>query len=192
LIVGKFNLGQLYEKIGFNKEIISRGRYAELLAAEQRPFRPDEAELFAKSAQNAYKQFRDKAAFSRSMPVDKMEEVAQGRVWTGNDAASRGLVDTIGGFSRAIAIAKLKANIPQDRQVSLVELSRSSPSLPEILSGIGNTLVGVDTTLKELLRELSISDGVQARMDGIMFQRLEGYSYANPIFTLIKDYLSSL
>lgn len=192
VVTGKFNLGQLYEKIGFNKEIISRGRYAELLAAEQRPFRPDEAELFAKSAQNAYKQFRDKAAFSRSMPVDKMEEVAQGRVWTGNDAASRGLVDAIGGFSRAIAIAKLKANIPQDRQVSLVELSRSSPSLPEILSGIGNTLVGVDTTLKELLRELSISDGVQARMDGIMFQRLEGYSYANPIFTLIKDYLSSL
>lgn len=77
-------------------------------------------------------------------------------------------------------------------QVTLVELSRSSPSLPEILSGIGNTLVGVDITLKELLRELSISEGVQARMDGIMFQRLEGYSYANPIFTLIKDYLSSL
>lgn len=46
-----------------------------------------------------------------------MEEVAQGRVWTGKDAASRGLVDAIGGLSRAVAIAKLKANIPQDRQV---------------------------------------------------------------------------
>lgn len=39
LLAGKFNLGKLYEKIGFNKEIISRGRYAELTAAEQRPFR---------------------------------------------------------------------------------------------------------------------------------------------------------
>lgn len=46
-----------------------------------------------------------------------MEKVAQGRVWTGNDAASHGLVDAIGGLSRAVAIAKLKANIPQDRQV---------------------------------------------------------------------------
>ena len=46
-----------------------------------------------------------------------MEEVAQGRVWTGKDAISHGLVDAIGGISRAIAIAKLKANIPQDRQV---------------------------------------------------------------------------
>lgn len=46
-----------------------------------------------------------------------MEEITQGRVWTGNDAASRGLVDAIGGFSRAVAIAKHQANIPQDKQV---------------------------------------------------------------------------
>lgn len=42
-----------------------------------------------------------------------MQEIAQGRVWTGNDAASQGLVDAIGGFSRAVAIAKHKAKIPQ-------------------------------------------------------------------------------
>uniref|UniRef100_A0A6M2FAT7 Peptidase S49 domain-containing protein n=1 Tax=Populus davidiana TaxID=266767 RepID=A0A6M2FAT7_9ROSI len=192
VVTGKFSLGKLYEKIGFNKEIISRGKYAELLAADQRPLRPDEAELFAKSAQNAYEQFRDKAAFSRSMPVDKMEEVAQGRVWTGQDAASRGLVDAIGGFSRAVAIAKQKANIPQDRQVMLVELSRPSPTLPEILSGIGSSVVGAERTLKELLQDLAFSEGVQARMDGILFQGLEEASYDNPILTLIKDYLGSL
>ncbi|XP_038688077.1 serine protease SPPA, chloroplastic [Tripterygium wilfordii] len=191
VVTGKFCLGKLYEKIGFNKEIISRGRFAELLAAEQRPFRPDEAELFAKSAQNAYKQFRDKAAFSRSMSVEKMEEVAQGRVWAGKDAVDRGLVDVIGGFSRAIAIAKQKANIPKHERVTLVELSRPSPTLPEVVSSIGNTVVGVDATLKELLQDLTFSEGVQARMEGIMFQRLEGASY-NPIFALMKDFLSSL
>lgn len=47
-----------------------------------------------------------------------MEEVAQGRVWAGKDAASRGLVDAIGGLSRAVAIAKQKANIPLNRKVS--------------------------------------------------------------------------
>ncbi|XP_057736900.1 serine protease SPPA, chloroplastic [Arachis stenosperma] len=192
VVTGKFNLGKLYEKIGFNKEVISRGRYAEVLAAEQRPFRPDEAELFAKSAQHAYKQFRDKAALSRSMTVDKMEEVAQGRVWTGNDAASRGLVDAIGGLSRAIAIAKSKANIPQDREVTLVEISRPSPSLPQILLGVGSSLIGAEQTLKELLQGLTFSEGVQARMDGIMFQTLEGSPYTNPILSIIKDYLSSL
>ncbi|XP_047163213.1 serine protease SPPA, chloroplastic-like isoform X1 [Vigna umbellata] len=192
VVTGKFNLGKLYEKIGFNKEIISRGRYAELLAAEQRPFRPDEAALFAESARHAYKQFRDKAALSRSMTVEKMEEVAQGRVWTGNDAASRGLVDAIGGLSRAIAIAKVKANIPQDSQVTLVEISRPSPSLPEILLGVGSSLVGADRMVKELLQGMTFSDGVQARMDGIMFQTLEEYPFGNPILSIIKSYLSSL
>ncbi|XP_077221850.1 serine protease SPPA, chloroplastic-like [Tasmannia lanceolata] len=192
VVTGKFILNKLYERIGFNKEIISKGKYAELLAAEQRPFRPDEAELFAKSAQNAYKQFRDKAAFSRSMTVDQMEEIAQGRVWTGKDAASLGLVDAIGGMSRAVAIAKLKADIPQDQKVTLVEVSKTSASLPEIISGIGNSLFGVESTVKELLQDLTSSDRVQARMDGIMFERLEGVSYSNPIFQLIKDCLSSL
>lgn len=77
-------------------------------------------------------------------------------------------------------------------QVTVVEISRPSPSLPEILSGVGNSLTGVDRTLKELLQGLTFSDGVQARMDGIMFQRLEGYPSANPILSIIKDYLSSL
>lgn len=155
-------------------------------------YRPDEAELFAKSARHAYKQFRDKAALSRSMTVEKMEEVAQGRVWTGNDAASHGLVDAIGGLSRAIAIAKVKANIPQDSQVTLVEISRSSPSLPELLLGVGSSLVGADRMVKELLQGMTFSDGVQARMDGIMFQTLEEYPFGNPILSIIKDYLSSL
>lgn len=76
-----------------------------------------------------------------------------------------------------------------------MELSRPRPTLPEILRGLalGNTLVGVDTTLNELsLQDLTFSHGVQARMDGIMLEKLEGYPHANPILALIKDYLSSL
>lgn len=46
-----------------------------------------------------------------------MEQAAQGRVWVGQDAASLGLIDAIGGLSRAVAIAKQKANIPLERQV---------------------------------------------------------------------------
>ncbi|MFS7900458.1 putative peptidase S49, ClpP/crotonase-like domain superfamily [Helianthus anomalus] len=114
LFTAKFNFGKLHEKIGFNKEIVSTGRYAELFSAD-RSFRPDEEKLFAERAQNMYKQFRDKAACSRSMSVDTMEEIAQGRVWTGKDASYRGLVDAIGGFSRAV-------NIPQKKEVDEFEM----------------------------------------------------------------------
>uniref|UniRef100_A0A0D6R6D8 Peptidase S49 domain-containing protein n=1 Tax=Araucaria cunninghamii TaxID=56994 RepID=A0A0D6R6D8_ARACU len=196
VVTGKFNLNSLYERIGFNKEIISRGRFAEL-DAEQRPFRPDEEELFAKSAQNAYKQFRDKAAFSRSMSVDKMEAVAQGRVWTGKAASSLGLVDAIGGFSRAVAIAKEKAGIPLEKKVSLVELSRGSPSLLEFISGGADALASIlslirlDESVKDLFEEFSPS-GVQARMDGIICQLLGEHRDGQVFLKLIKDYLSSI
>jgi protease-4 len=52
------------------------------------------------------------------MQIEKMEDVAQGRVWTGKAALERGLVDAIGGISRAVAIAKQKAGIADDQQVS--------------------------------------------------------------------------
>ncbi|MCI20887.1 protease 4-like, partial [Trifolium medium] len=69
----------------------------------------------------------DYGALPTPYEVDQMKKVAHGRIWTGKDAASHGLVDAIGGISCAVAIAKLKANIPQNRQVTLVELSRSGP-----------------------------------------------------------------
>lgn len=76
-------------------------------------------------------------------------------------------------------------------QVSVVELSRPSTSLPEVLSGIGSSLAGADRTLKELLNDVASSDGIQARMDGVMFEKLGAAAYTNPLFLLIKDCLSS-
>lgn len=77
-------------------------------------------------------------------------------------------------------------------QVTLVELSRPSSTLPELLSGIGSSIVGVDQTLRELLQGLASADGVQARMDGIMFQGSENTSHSNALMSLIKAYLSSI
>ncbi|EES05594.1 hypothetical protein BDA96_04G269100 [Sorghum bicolor] len=190
VVTGKFCLQKFYERIDFNKEILSKGRYAELNAADQRPLRPDEAELFEKSAQNAYALFRDKAAMSRSMSVDQMEIVAQGRVWSGHDAFSRGLVDSVGGLSQALAIAKQKANIPKDKKIQLVEVSKPSPSLPEILSGIGGSLLGVDRAVKGVLQDMTTLSGVQARMDGILFENLGDMSGENQLLLLVKDIMN--
>ncbi|KAM0018993.1 putative peptidase S49, ClpP/crotonase-like domain superfamily [Helianthus debilis subsp. tardiflorus] len=186
-----YNSEKLFEKIGLNKEVISKGRYAELFT-DNRPFRPDEEKLVAERAQNIYEHFRDKAACSRSMSVEEMEEIAQGRVWSGKDAASRGLVDAIGGFSRAVAIAKHKANIPQKKEVTLVELSKPSLSIQKILFGMLSSAIGIDKTLKHLQGDFATSDGVQARMDGAMFHGSGGSSSAVPNFSFLKDYIASL
>ncbi|KAJ0829348.1 putative peptidase S49, ClpP/crotonase-like domain superfamily [Helianthus annuus] len=187
----KFNMEKLYEKIGYNEDVVSKGRYAELYT-DARPFRPDEEKLFAEQAQYMYKQFLDDAARSRSMSVDEMEEVAQGRVWTGKDAASRGLVDAIGGFSRAVAIAKHKANIPHNKKVTLVELSKPSLSLRKILLSMLGAAIGIEATLKHLKDNFAMRDGVQARMDVTMLHGSEGSSFADPNFSFLKDCLPYL
>ena len=68
IVAGKFSLAELYKRAGFSKEIISRGKFAEL-NADNRSFTEEEEDYFAKSAMHAYKTFRDKAALSRKMPV---------------------------------------------------------------------------------------------------------------------------
>lgn len=60
------------------------------------------------------------------------------------------------------------------------------------MSGIGSSVIGIDSTFKQLMDGLTFRDGVQARMDGIMFQRSEGSSFASTIFNLLKDYLKVL
>lgn len=201
VVTGRFSLEKLYEKIGYTKEVISRGKFAEL-DAEQRPLRPDEKDFFAKSAQGAYKRFRDKAALSRSMEIEKMEEIAQGRVWTGKAAKERGLVDTIGGISKAVAIAKQKAGIPQEKKVSLIELSKRTVSFSDVLrsgvavvSSLGKMLSmeGRYEVFKELAQHRAIledlyAQGVQARMENVI---IEGSNGDWRTFFIISDILQS-
>ncbi|KAG2432803.1 hypothetical protein HXX76_008537 [Chlamydomonas incerta] len=156
VVTGKFNLSELYAKIGYNKELISWGRFAELLA-DNRSFSREEAELFDASAQHAYESFRNKAAASRDMAVDDMQAVAQGRVWSGNAALKVKLVDALGGVNRAIALARHAAGIPADERVTVVELGKVRPS-PTALIG-GGAMAGA-VMLTSLLRGQSPADAL--------------------------------
>src|SRR5208282_3927315 len=61
-----------------------------------------------------YREFTEKAAAGRRMPVERMHELARGRVWTGADAAANGLVDELGGLAAAAEIARRRAGLPAD------------------------------------------------------------------------------
>lgn len=74
-----------------------------------------------------------------------------------------------------------------------MELSRPSTSLPELLGGFGSSSIAeADKAIKELLQVRASFDGIQARMEGTMLEQLDGGSQVSIIFTMIKDYLSSL
>ena len=136
VITGKFSFEHLYAKLGFVKEIISRGKYAESLV-ETRSFSVEEKELFDRQAEHAYQSFRNKAALSRGMEIEQMQERAQGRVWSGKDAFDQGLVDGLGGVDRAVRVARALAGIQESDKVAVREVSFGKKSPLELVTSGG-------------------------------------------------------
>jgi len=116
---GKFVTTGSLEKLGANIEATSRGKHAEIYSPDRR-FTAEERAKISESMQVVYDQFIERTAAARHMTPEKVDEVAQGRVWTGEQARQIGLVDELGGLYKAIDMAKQRARIPADEEVSLV------------------------------------------------------------------------
>ncbi|HXD72327.1 MAG TPA: signal peptide peptidase SppA [Vicinamibacterales bacterium] len=116
---GKIVTGGTYEKLGAHIESTSIGRNAEL-DSPVRPFNPEELKKVQEQLQAFYDGFVEKVAQSRHTTPEKVDAIAQGRVWTGRQARENGLVDSLGGLDAAIAIAKQRAKLPADADVEIV------------------------------------------------------------------------
>jgi protease-4 len=101
----RLDLTQLAANYGVNVQHVSSGD----LAAVYQPLAPMSRKMkrqVADSIDRHYAGFKDVVATGRDLPVDYVELIAQGRVWTGDQAKTNGLVDELGGLTRAIAYAK--------------------------------------------------------------------------------------
>jgi protease-4 len=137
---GKFVTGGTYEKFGANIESVIIGRNAGIESPE-RPFTESERQKLREQITDFYNGFIQKVAASRKMPVERVDQLARGRVWTGAQARERGLVDALGGLDRAVALAKERAGIAAETEVEIVSYpARRSLAelLIEELSGSGN------------------------------------------------------
>lgn len=146
---GKFVVGGTYNKLGMTIESVSEGKYAQMYSGA-RTFTPDERAKVEESMQAFYDQFVEKVAESRSSTPEKIDAVAQGRVWTGRQAREHGLVDELGGLPRALAIAQQRAGIARDAAVHVV-VYPPKPSLFEALSETFGGGQGVRASLAEAL-----------------------------------------
>jgi len=133
---GKVNLRALYDKIGLKKEILTRGRFA-AIDSDYLPLGEAERGKLREGIEHIYRGFVSKVADARGKEYDAIHEVAQGHVWLGSQALENGLVDELGGFERAISLAKERAGIKQDENVSLV-IYPATKNLLEILLDDGS------------------------------------------------------
>ena len=86
---------------------------------------PRLAQMVQSAIGNIYTDFTTKAAAARKTTQEKIDQVGQGRVWTGNQAKERGLIDRIGSLNDAIKSAASRAKLGDDARVSYVEVERS-------------------------------------------------------------------
>jgi protease-4 len=128
---GKVNLRGLYDKIGLKKEILTRGRFA-AIDSDYLPLGEAERAKLREGIEHIYRGFVSKVAAARDEEYDAIHEVAQGHVWLGSQALENGLVDELGGFERAISLAKERAGIEKDEDVSLV-IYPATKNLLEVL-----------------------------------------------------------
>ncbi len=97
-----------------------------------RPFNARFAQVLQSSIDHTYADFTSKAAAARKTTPEKINEVAQGRVWTGIQAKERGLVDTIGNFGDALKSASTRAKLGADYRISYIE--REPSKIDRLLS----------------------------------------------------------
>ena len=123
VVGGKFALGGTFEKIGLDIETVADGQVADINSPVA-PYSDDARARLQQQIDAIYETFLDKAAQGRSMTRDAVHAVAQGRVWTGRQAKDLGLVDELGGLARAVTVAKERAGIGADVEVTLVPYPR--------------------------------------------------------------------
>ncbi|MBI1748291.1 MAG: signal peptide peptidase SppA [Acidobacteria bacterium] len=120
IIGGKFVIRDLLETVGIHHDVLTRGPHG-AMNSPFKPYSPSEWQKLTNRMQEFYySDFIKKVAEGRRMPEDAVEKIARGRVWTGLRAHALGLVDELGGFERAMELAKSAANISADKKVQVV------------------------------------------------------------------------
>ena len=123
VVGGKLATQGLFDKIGINTSIITRGKNAGVMSTTT-PFSDSERQAMQEMMNDIYKQFTTKAATGRKMEYEKLEKLARGRIYTGLQAKELGLIDEIGTISDAIVEAKKLAGLKADDKLEKLELPK--------------------------------------------------------------------
>lgn len=115
------NLEGLYEKLGIDSIIFKSGKFKDM-GSTTRPVTEEEEKLFDEMIQDSYEQFLDQVLQGRKdkISADKLREIADGRVLTGQQALKLGLVDSLGNYYDALKIAEEMAGLPEGTRVEII------------------------------------------------------------------------
>ena len=154
-IFGMFpNFAGVADKIGVNFSTVKTNDIADL-GNTMRPMTDSERAIIQNHVNRGYELFISRCAEGRNTSNDEIKLVAEGRVWTGSDALSIGLVDVLGGLDEAIAIAAAKAELTDNYAVA--EYPKQKDVFTKLIEDLtGETLTSIILKSKLTNPQLSI------------------------------------
>ncbi len=160
VIFAKFNMVKLYEKLGITSEKVLFGKRADMFSTFRKAT-PEERRLLKEEIVWTYDRFISKVAAGRNMSKKEVNKIGKGRVWTGSQAKELGLVDELGGLTRAVELAKELAGIPEEEPVKFVVRPKKISLMDKLFAkriiglklNISNKVEKILTTFKLLEKE---------------------------------------
>jgi protease-4 len=169
----QFDLQKLASDHGVTFDSVKTGKFADALTIA-RPKTEEELAVFQRMVDWIYSQFIAKVAEGRKLKPSFVEEIAQGRVWSGTEAKKLGLVDELGGLHEAVAYAANRAGLGTNFRI--VEYPRSknlSEALAEMLGRLEPASLRIGST--------GIVGQVAERL-GTVLSRLKAYNDPRGIY----------
>ena len=159
------------KKVGVGVETIGSNKHSDMVSL-MRPFDTTELAYMQASVEDIYELFVNLVASSRGMEPARVDEIAQGRVWTGADALEIGLVDEIGTLEDAISYAAALADLHSSDEYSVVGYPKPLTFMEELLMSFGKTQepsILADTPFAGMEKGL---EALKSQNTGLIYARL--------------------
>ncbi len=137
VLAGKLVIAGLLQKLGVTTDAVERGANAGMFSPMQ-DFSPEARQRLNAFLDLTYRGFKDHVAAGRHLSADAVESVAKGRVWSGEEAKAKGLVDELGGYSAALRLALEAAKIPADKPFQVAVFPREKGTAELIYDRLTN------------------------------------------------------
>jgi protease-4 len=163
VIYGKPNLHGLYDKIGVTKDMLTRGRFADI-DSDYKPLSDAEKQKLHDGIMSTYRSFVTKVAAARKKTYDEIDPIAQGRVWMGAQAHKNGLVDRLGGLNVAVQLIRERAKLGANEAVNLISYPPRRSVLDALFNSSPETMA--EAKAESYLRSITGLRSSQALMRG--------------------------
>ena len=158
----------LTQKVGVKFDVVKTNALSDM-GTMGRPMNAEESSLMQAMVERGYETFTGRVAYGRKMDIAKVKEIAEGRVWTGEQAKELGLVDQLGNLQAAI---KSAAKLSKVEKYNTVNYPEPEPWFKSLLNDKKSGYLDVEMrnmmgeyyTTFSLLQTIKTQDRIQARL----------------------------